>query len=65
MRVPSAAFPVRVESSNGVARLRLSGLVNTSARVRRIFELTATGRLIADTDRPPNRRDARPTTVTR
>jgi len=120
MRVPSEAFSVRVESSNGAAHLRLSGrfdvsaisslddligetqrldvvmdlrdvtfmdsaawlavmdfehrahdwgkelrLVNTPAPVRRIFELTATDHLIADTDRPPKGRGARPTTVTR
>jgi anti-anti-sigma factor len=118
--VPSEAFSVRVESSNGAAHLRLSGrfdvaaisslddligqtqrldvvmdlgdvtfmdggawmavmafehrahdwgkelwLVNTPAPVRRIFELTATDHVIADTDRPPNGRGARPTTVTR
>jgi anti-anti-sigma factor len=118
--VPSEAFSVRVESSNGAAHLRLSGrfdlaavsslddligetqrldvvmdlgdvtfmdgaawlavmdfehrahdwgkellLVNTPAPVRRIFELTASDHLIADTDRPPNGRGVRPTTVTR
>jgi len=120
MLVPTEAFSVRVESSNGAAHLRLCGrfdlaavsslddligetqrldvvmdlrdvtfmdsaawlavmdfehrahdwgkelrLVNTPAPVRRIFELTATDHLIADTDLPPNGRGARPTTVTR
>lgn len=40
-------------------------LVNTPAPVRRIFELTASDHLIADTDGPPNGRGLRPTTVTR
>jgi anti-anti-sigma factor len=40
-------------------------LVNTPAPLRRIFELTATDHLIADTDGPPNGRGARPTTATR
>jgi anti-anti-sigma regulatory factor len=40
-------------------------LVNTPAPVRRIFELTASDHLIADTDEPPNGRGLRPTTVTR
>ena len=120
MLVPSEAFSVRVESSNGAAHLCLSGrfdvaavraldeligvtqrldvvmdlgdvtfmdgaawlavmdfehrahdwgkelrLVNTPATVRRIFELTASDHLIADTDGPPNGRGVRPTTVTR
>ena len=120
MLVPSEAFSVHAEPSNGTAHLRLSGrfdvaavvalddligptqrldvvmdlgdvtfmdsaawlavmdfehrahdwgkelrLVNTPTAVRRIFELTASDHLIADTDRPPNGRGARPTTVTR
>lgn len=120
MLVPSEAFSVRVESSNGAAHLRLSGrfdmsavsslddligetqrldvvmdlrdvtfmdgaawlavmdfehrahdwgkelrLVNPPAHVRRIFELTSSDYLIADTDRPPNSRPVRPTSVTR
>ena len=40
-------------------------LVNPPAHVRRIFELTSSDHLIADTDRPPNGRGARPTTVMR
>jgi anti-anti-sigma regulatory factor len=40
-------------------------LVNPPAHVRRIFELTSSDYLIADTDRPPNGRSARRTTLTR
>jgi anti-anti-sigma regulatory factor len=40
-------------------------LVNTPAPVRRIFELTASDHLIADTDGPPNGRRVQPTSVTR
>ena len=120
MLVPSEAFSVRVESSNGAAHLRLSGrfdveavpalddligdtqrldvvmdlgditfmdsaawlavldfehrahdwgkelrLINTSAPIRRIFELTATEYLLADPDESSNGGDARRTTATR
>lgn len=120
MLVPSGAFSVRVESSNGAAHLRLTGrfdvaavrplddlmgdterldvvmdlgdvtfmdgaawlavmdfehrahdwgkelrLVNTPASVRRIVELTATGSLLADSDRPTNGRRVLRTIVSR
>ena len=62
MLVPSEAFSVFVEPSNGAAHLRLSGRFDVAA-VRALDDLIDVTQRLSDTDRSTNGRHGRRTAV--